>query len=70
MNPTLRNDPRRDAIYHAAVREHQADPCEWCGAHYNTIEPTRYGYAVVCISCGATLLEVDLDDDEPAAVYY
>ena len=35
MNPTLRNETRRDAIYHAAVREHQADPCEWCGATEN-----------------------------------
>ena len=70
MNHELRDETLRDAILDAAFRKHHTDECPDCGACDNSIAGTRYGYEVVCNWCGAVVAEIDLDDEEPAAVYY
>lgn len=70
MNHQLCDETRRDAILDAAFREHNTDECWKCGSRDNSVIETRYGYEVICNQCGATVAEVDLDNEEPSSVYY
>lgn len=70
MNRQLRDETRRDAILTAAFREHHTDRCPDCDSRDNSVIETRYGYEVICNQCGAVVVEVGLDDEEPASVYY
>lgn len=70
MNRQLRDETRRDALLDATFREHHTDCCPDCDSRDNSIAGTVHGYEVVCNQCGAVVVEVDLDDEEPASAYY
>ena len=70
MNRKLRDTTRHDDILAAAFREHHTDRCPDCGARNCGIVGTVAGYEVICMECGCHIREVDLDDEQPAAVRY